>query len=54
MSEEENTFQVANFSGKRGEDFALWKMRMQAVLVGKELFDTVGALEQPSGSETPE
>lgn len=53
MSEDGNTFKVAKLSGKLGEDFAIWKMRMQAVLVGKDAWSAVGPLEESIDEEAP-
>ena len=52
MSGEDTSFKLEKFSGKRGEDFALWKLRMQVVFMGKSVWSVVGPVE-PSGDETP-
>ena len=54
MSGDENHFRVAKFHGKRGEDYALWKMRMQAVFIGKDVWSEIDPLQQPTETETPE
>lgn len=52
--EETQFFKVEKFSGKRGDDFPLWKMRMQVALSSKGLYDAVGPLEQAAAGETAE
>ena len=48
MLGDENHFRVSKFHGKRGEDYALWKMRMKAVFIGKDVWSEIDPLQQPT------
>lgn len=54
MLGDENQLRVSKFHGKIGEDFALWKMRMKAVSIEKEVWSEIDPLQQPSETEIPE
>ena len=52
MSANENEYKIAKFKGGRGDDFALWKMRVKALLIGKECWDVTDQLAQPVEGDT--